>query len=206
LTIGYGLLVIFSNFLEIFVVYARTVKPLVPLICLLGGWVFGRFTMLARRIGIIAMVITVAAAAFNFWPHFGRVFPHDVEVAVMRNFGNPKRTLTITGSLYTFWNLRVTRPDLALVNCRELFPIRSYIGYPAGKTLLRVAHPITYLPFQYECHTPRERHVLRTEDVSIRLIQLSRPDELPDNPPMSMLYRPEDRPNGHERIPPDAER
>jgi hypothetical protein len=103
------------------------------------------------------------------------------------------------GSLYIFSGWPDTRPDLALVNARGLYPIRSYIGYPAGQTLLQISHPLTYLPFQYECHTPRERSILRSQDISIRLIKLTDPSGLPDDPPRSMLYLPEDRPTGYER-------
>ena len=62
--------------------------------------------------------------------------------------------------------------------------------------MLRITHPLTYAPFQYECHTPRERALLRRENISIQLIQLAHPDALPDNPPLSLLYQPEDFPTG----------
>ncbi|MEO6005736.1 MAG: hypothetical protein ABIZ04_22805 [Opitutus sp.] len=195
----YALLVTFSNGLHLFVVYARTVKPLVPLFCLLGGWSIHRLTGDQPLIRSFVAGGIISLSVLHFWPHFTRVFPLDVELAVLRNWGNPKRSLSVTGSLYTFSGWPVTRPDLALVNNCGLYPIRTYIGFPAGQTIFRVQNPLTYLPFQYECHTPREREVLRTRDVSIRLIKLTDPAAVPDDPPMSMLYQPEDRPTGYER-------
>lgn len=197
LAAAYGLLVLFSTGLERFVVYARTVKPLVPLLALLGGWALARLLEGRARLQPVALAGLIIAAAVNFWPHFPRVFPQDIEAAVMRHWGNPKRTLSVAGSLYVGLELPVKRPDLALVNAQLLYPVRSYVGFPAGDTLLRFDHPVAYRPFQYECQTPRERALLRNNDVSIRLIRLAAPSTLPDNPPPSLLYRAEDRPTGH---------
>ncbi len=196
LVAAYGLLVLFSCGLERFVVYARTVKPLVPLLALLAGWALARLLERWPRLQPVALAGLIAAAAVNFWPHFPRLFPRDIEIAVMRHWGNPKRTLSVAGSLYVGLELPVKRPDLALVNAQLLYPVRSYVGVPAGDTLLRFDHPVSYRPFQYECQTPRERSLLRSHDISIRLIRLAAPGTLPDNPPPSLLYRAEDRPTG----------
>jgi hypothetical protein len=199
LVAAYGLLVLFSNGCHVFVVYARTVKPFIPLICLLGGWAAYRLLNSARYLTPVAVVLVVCAATLSFWPHFSRVFPFEVETAVLRNWGSPKRTLSIAGTFYSFSRWPVNRPDLALVNARELYPVRNYVGYPAGKAIFRVEHPLAYRPFQYECHTPRERHELRNHDISIQLIQLDSPSSLSDQPPADMLYQLSEKPNGYER-------
>jgi len=192
----YGLLLLFAHGFELFVVYARTVKPLIPMFCLLGGWALSE--LLAHRPALRPVVAAgiVLAATINLLPHFGRVFPRDVETAVLKHWGNPKRTLTIAGSLYVPYGAPVNRPDLALVNAQLLYPVRALLPVPDGETLLRVTHPLTYKPFQYECHTPRERALIRQHDLSIRLIRLADPAALPDNPPLSMLYQPADYPTG----------
>ncbi len=196
LVTAYGLLLLFAHGLELFVVYARTVKPLIPMFCLLGGWALSG--LLANRPGLRPVVAAgiVVAATFNLLPHFGRVFPRDVETAVLQHWGNPKHTLTIAGSLYVPYGAPVNRPDLALVNAQLLYPVRALLPLPRGETLLRVTHPLAYKPFQYECHTPRERSLIRQHDLSIRLIRLADPAALPDNPPLSMLYQPADYPTG----------
>ena len=192
----YALIVLLSCGLERFVVYARTVKPFVPLLCLAGGWALARLLANRRRLAFAAIGVITLAAVANFWPHFTRVFPRDVEIAVLRQWGNPKRTFSVTGSAYVPLAQSVTRPDLALVNCQWIYPLRDFAGFPAGRTLLRVEHPLSYAPFQYEGHTPRYRVLLRTHDISIRLIQLAAPAALPDNPPPSMLYQQAERPVG----------
>jgi hypothetical protein len=172
------------------------VKPLVPAFCLLGGWslalLLGRRTVLR----VVALAAIVLAGALHDWPHFGRVFPREIEVAVLRSAGNPKHTLSVAGSIYIPLALPVSRPDLALVNCQMLYPVRAYIGYPPGATIFQFDHPLSYLPFQYESHTPRERALLRSHDISIRLVKLADPAAVPLDLPAALQYRNEDRPTG----------
>jgi hypothetical protein len=193
---AYGLLVLASVVMGKFVVYGRTVKPLVPLVCLLAGWavcsvIEGRRSL--RWVGAAALVV---CAAVHFAPHFARVFPRDVEITVLRNFGNPKRTLSMSGSIYIPLALPVTRADLALVNAQMIYPVRGFIGFPEGRTLFRIEHPLTYGPFQYEGHSPAERALLRTQDISIRLISLSHPGQVPDDLPVPLRFQATDRSTG----------
>jgi hypothetical protein len=92
--------------------------------------------------------------------------------------------------------MTVTRPDLALVNAQLLYPIRDYIGFPAGESLLRLENPLSYEPFQYEGHTPRERQLLRTRDISIQLVRLSNPSGVPDDLPWAERFQNAERPTG----------
>jgi hypothetical protein len=196
LAAAYGFLVLSSTVMEKFVVYGRTVKPLVPLVCLLAGW--GLRHLIGERTWLRVLVsFALAASCFlSFAPHFFRVFPRDAEIAVMRDLGNPKRSLSVSGSIYIPLPLPVTRPDLVLVNAQMIYPIRGYIGYPEGTTLMRIEHPLTYAPFQFEGHTPRERAILQSEDISIRLIRLADPARTPDDLPLNLRFQNSDRPTG----------
>jgi hypothetical protein len=197
LGMAYGLLLVTSVVMERFVVYGRTVKPLVPLLCLMGGWAVHRLVAQRRWLKVLAAAALVASGFVHFAPHFTRVFPRDVEVAVLRQFGNPKRTLSVSGSIYIPLALPVTRGDLALVNAQMLYPIRGYIGFPQGQTLFRIGHPLTYGPFQYEGHTPAERAILQTQDISIRLMRLPHPGQVPDDLPFPLRYQNSDRRTGN---------
>jgi hypothetical protein len=192
----YACLVLFSVFLEKFVVYARTVLPMVPFFCLAGGWALRQLVADRALLKGAAAAGLALAGLVHFAPHFTRVFPRDVEILVLRNFGNPKHSLSVSGSLYAQLDLPVTRPDLALVNAQLIYPLKEYIGYPEGKVLLRVENALTYRPFQYECYTPRERRLIRTEDISICLIQLRNPAEVPDDLPRRFRIQGSDRPMG----------
>lgn len=196
LAVAYGLLVLFSCGFARFVVYARTVKPLLPALCLLGGWALARQLAPRPLFKPFAALVILCAAAAHFWPHFTHVFPRETEIAVLRTWGNPKRALTVAGSIYIPLALPVARPDLALVNAQFLYPVRATLPPPAGTTLLRFDHPLAYPPFQYEGHTPRERALLRSTDLSQRLVRLAAPATVPDHPPPALLYQTADRPTG----------
>lgn len=193
---AYLLLVALSVGFHLFVVYARTLKPFVAIFCLLGGWALASmFERYSNFRGVAAGVIALVAL-LNFAPHFTRIFPREAEISVLRTWGNPKHSLSVAGSLYIPLALPVTRPDLALVNAQLLYPITHHIGYPEGETLLRVQHALSYSPFQYESHSPRERTLLRTQDISIRLIKLAAPAAVPMDLPPELRYRSHNRPTG----------
>ena len=197
LGVAYGLLVLGSCGLGRFVVYGRTVKPLVPALCLLGGWATRRGVEQFPRGRPLVAAGIFAVGALNFWPHFGRVFPRETEVAVLRAWGNPKRALTVAGSVYIPLTLPVTRPDLALIDAQPLYPVRAPLAAPTGVTLLRLEHPLSYPPFQYEGHSPRERAILRSTDISMRLVRLTTPGDVPDHPPPAVRFGDTDRATGH---------
>ncbi len=86
------------------------------------------------------------------------------------------------GSIYLRMSLPVTRPEFVLVNLQMLYPVREESVLPKGQTLLKLNHPLTYAPYQYEQHTPSERDFLRTHDISMRLIRCENPATVPDEP------------------------
>lgn len=196
IAMSYAWLVLFSLGLEKFVVYARTVKPWVPFFCLAGGWAAARLLTNRPRVARWLATGCCITAAAHFAPHFSRTFPSEVEIKILRDLGNPKHTLSVSGSLYAPLALPVRRPDLVLANAQLLYPVRDFIGYPAGLTVLSVEHPLAYPPFQYESHSPRERTLLRTHDIRIRLIKLTQPDQIPDDLPPWLRFTASDRPDG----------
>jgi len=182
LALSYGLLVLFSVGLEKFVVCGRMVKPLVPFFRLAGGWAAVRLLQERKAMTTVAMIAVGALAVFNLAPHFFRTLPGEVETRLLRELGNPKRALSVKGSIYLRMSVPVTRPELVLVNLQMLFPVREAVAFPTGQTLLRLEHPLTYAPFQYEQHTPRERAFLRENDIRMRLIRSDNPAAVPDEP------------------------
>jgi len=196
LSAAYGALVLLSVVLRTFVVYGRTTKALVPLLCLLGGWAVERLAGSRRAAQAAVAALLASSLLVSFSEHLTRVYPREVEIAVLKKYGNPKRTLSVSGSLYQVLVQPVTRPDLVLVNAQLLYPIRGVIGAPPGRTLLRVAHALSYEPYQYEGFTPAERRALRTSDISVRLIALSDPASVPNDLPPALRYGLSDRPTG----------
>ncbi|HVS52988.1 MAG TPA: hypothetical protein VHD62_11595 [Opitutaceae bacterium] len=196
---AYLLLVVASVGFEKFVVYGRTVRPLIPLLCLPAGFALARVVDARRWARPLVLAGLVAAAAFDFLPHYALAFPADVRERVWREAGVPKLALSFSGPLLGAPNPPVQRPDLALVNTEALFPLRDFVGEPAGETIFSVAHPSSLAAYQYEGYTPRERRLLRGHDVSIKLIRLAHPADVPDSPPPAQLMQPSDVPDGRDR-------
>ena len=57
-----------------------------------------------------------------------------------------------------------------LLNAQHLYSPRAARPVPTGTELMRFAHPLQYLPYQYEGFQPMERQVLRHLDISMRLL------------------------------------
>lgn len=192
---AYGLMVLVSTVLHRFVIYGRTARPLVPLICLLGGWAFTRLLVRPghRRLAVAAIV---AGGILNFLPQFTLEFPHDLEGRILANVGKTKTVLSVNGCLFRPLTMAVTRPDLALANAQMLYPVRDYAGYPRGEVLISLPHPLSSLPYQYEGHTPRERRILRENDIAMKLIRLADPASVSPWPPVERQFTAADRPDG----------
>ncbi len=198
----YLLPVIASVGLEKFVVYARTCRPLIPLICLLGGFGFHTLATRLPRCRRWLAGFIMAGALLSFAPHFNRVYPREFAFRVLQQYGVTKDWVSFTGTIYQPLLLPVTRPDLVLVNAVNLYPLRGFQGYPAGEVLLSVDHPLNYLPYQYEGHTPRERRLLRQNRVAMELVRLTHPESVPDHPPPATLFGAADRADGYDHRPP----
>lgn len=193
----YLLLVLASTVAHRFVLYGRTVRPLVPLLCLAAGWAAVHLT--ARRAAWRAPLAAVAAlaAVTMFLPHYLRVFPREFEQRVLLEFGMTKRTLEFSGSIYRPLALPVTRPDLLLVNAQFLYPLRGRLPAPDGEVLFALAHPLAHPPFQYEGHTPRERALLRAGPLlEMKLVRPADPSAWPDHLPVPLAFGDADRPDG----------
>lgn len=193
----YGALVVASVGLEKFVVYGRSVRPLVPMACLAGGWATARLLTARPRSLVLAGAAGLAGCALlSAGPHLMRVFPREVEQDVLVRVGVPKHALSFSGSIYRALALPVTRPELALVDCQSLYPVRGFVGLPEGVVVFALPHPFAYPPFQYEGHGPAERRRLREHEPAIRLVRLAHPDQVPNHPPAAQLFAPGDRPDG----------
>jgi len=188
---------------EKFVIYARTVRPLVPFFCLTGAYALHALAGWRPRLAPAAAVLVIGGALTHFAPHFSRMFPREAEYYVQQEYGMTKHALSFSGVIYRQLDYPVKRPDLALLNAQSLYPLRSYIGEPAGRVLFTFEHPLAYLPYQYEGHTPRERALLREHPPLIKLLQLTAPAEVPEHPPAALIFGDADRADGfdHARRP-----
>lgn len=192
----YGLWVGVSSWAHLFVINARTVKPVVPLLCLLSGWGLASLLRSNFRLGWAVGALIAALGVLNLVPHYFMVFPREFEAGVIAQVGNPKRTASVSGSHFSPKIPSVSAPAYLMVNAQYLYPIRSVATVPEGKTIFSAAHPLAYRPYQYDGFTPRQREILRLANLRMSLIQLADSAAVPDLPPAEFQATNADWPDG----------
>lgn len=181
---------------HLFVLNARLVKPLIPFACLLGGWGLAGLFAYQRKLGWAAVALLAGSAFTNLSPHYWRVFPREFEAEAVNRVGNPKHTVSVSGSYFRPQIPPVDAPAYALINAQYLYPVRAAATNPAGETIISAAHPLEYLPYQYDGFTPRQRRILRETDIRMRLVRLADPNAVPDLPPLAFRAQNLDWPDG----------
>jgi hypothetical protein len=152
----YGMLVLFSVGLEVFVVYGRLVRQLVPFFCLLSAAALTRLrgsaSLAYRAVANVAILAAAVQVLANFAQPLRQSFPAELnrEAAAIRDLGQT-RVLTI--------------------NARHFYPSPPPVTLPSRFRVIREArHPLEFLPYQYEGYNPRQREILRNTDITMRII------------------------------------
>lgn len=152
----YGTLVVLSVGFEKFVVYGRLVRQCVPFFCLMTAhWMIrlAQSGTMARRPLAALFVLILIQAGFNFYPPLVQVFP-----------GEFKRKADDIISLSG-------QGKYDLLYAHYIFPEPKQVSLGSHEVLLQSPHPLEFLPYQYEGYTPENRRVLRSTDISMRLIR-----------------------------------
>jgi hypothetical protein len=172
----YLILFIGSTGLEKFVVYGRLVKQLVPFFCLITAFSANCFLdqFEAKRplvwLGAIALLIQIA---FNFATPLTQQFPLDIERQIQATYGQVGRALTVKGPPVFGYDPNL-KPQYVLLNAQYLYPISGTRKPPDGRIIFQTAHPLQFLPYQFEGHDPGERAILQSVDLSMRLIDVGK--------------------------------
>jgi hypothetical protein len=172
----YAAIVLFSTGLERIGAFGRQARQLVPPLCLASAAAAApllRNARLARFWPVLAAAV-LAQAGFNFAAPLRLRFPRQLTPALEARHGPLGRDTTVHTDP---WPEDTPLPGAryVLLNARYLHPVYGPKAAPAGRELYRTLHPLEYLPFQYEGFLPVERWLLRSSDVSIRLID-TRPE------------------------------
>ena len=155
----YLMLVVFSVMLHKFVVYGRLARQCVPLFCILTAYGMERLRVSEgwkKYLFHIAMCIIVAQAGYNFSTPLTQSFPDDFRASAEKvAVSSPDRSyeLIIVDNL----NYSKLLPQLALIKPRAV--------------IMEAKNPLDFFPYQYEGFTPQERRMLRSRDISMRLIE-----------------------------------
>jgi hypothetical protein len=62
--------------------------------------------------------------------------------------------------------------DLIITNAKYIYPLPETLPNIHDTALMSTPHPINFLPYQYEGHTPEERQILRSANIKIELYQV----------------------------------
>ena len=175
----YLIMTLFSNALQIFVVYGRVARFLVPFVVMLCA--FGFQPLLTRRrlrtvTIFVAAVICLAAA--NFIPILQIHHYRLVQRYVYSNYEDVSFESTFGPDVpaHGFRSDRVPERRYKLLNAGVFYPITALFDRPPGKVLLEIEHFGKVKALQYEGMSARTREIFNMNDVKIWLID-TRPDE-----------------------------
>lgn len=184
----YLLLILGSNVLERFVVYDRTARLLVPFLCLASA--VGIAPLVARanlQVRCALILILIIQTGLNFGEALSERFPRDIAQWAVRTLGPGQvQFQTTLGEAQPVTTLFLPPIESAptaryvLVNPTDIWaededgkaalgavPLRLR---PTGNVLLRLPHPRQRPLHQYHGYTTGFREWLRSEDISVSLV------------------------------------
>jgi hypothetical protein len=172
-----------SALLHVFVVMGRQVRQLVPFLCLASAAVIAELIDRRRWPAWLMPACATALAlqvAWNFHQPLLQRFPRDVVSEIQAKYGPIDFDNSIEGP-------PLAREHVAsrwvLLNAQHLYHARAprpaYASARSGGggavEVMRFAHPLQFLPYQYEGSEPMERQVLRANDIAMRLLDTGAP-------------------------------
>ena len=168
----YCILALVSSGLQIFVLYGRTMRMLLPFIALVCGWSFAAWLrQRSSSLTVLFVGVVCIVALFNFSGLAAVRFSRDIARQVVAEYGD----YAIASTYYGQRKIRKMSPEDAqgrysLVNAFFIYPITEQSERPLGRVLLEAPHPLNYRPYQYEGMTPEMRDMVRRDPVMIWLI------------------------------------
>jgi hypothetical protein len=171
-----------SAIFHVFVVMGRQARQVVPFLCLATA--AAAVELLERRrwpswIVAAGVVALVAQTGWNFRQPLQQRFPRDVIAEITSKYGPIDFENTIEGPPLTHDHVE---SRWVLLNAQHLYnPRTPRPPLPSSVIeVMRFRHPQQFVPYQYEGLRPTERQVLRSSDISMRLIDIGAPvDRLP---------------------------
>lgn len=163
-------LVLLSNVFEIFVVYGRLVRQLVPLLALLAAWGIAHWCENQAHPRPawrwIMIVIVLAAGAANLATPLRQEFPLTF---------HPKAEAFIQALYDQPANPKVPRPSrqkIRIVNDRFFWPMPDPDILPPHEVLLTARHPLQFRPYLYEGFNHDQRAAFIDADIAMRVVLL----------------------------------
>lgn len=157
-----------------FVVYGRSVRQVVPFLCLAAGWGLGYlWESSQRRAATLFGASVIVFAALNMAAPLTQSFPREIIEWTGRHYPGVQRALTVQTRKSP--QPSSLQPGYVLLNAQHIYPILGSLPAPRGRELFRIPHPLEYAPYQYEGFSAVERGRLHGTDISIRLVDSRAP-------------------------------
>lgn len=172
-------LFIFSQLLDLMVIYGRTVKPLVPFLCLIASSpLLQLLNLFKRKLLVYKIIISMfAICTYNHYKvlklSFLKEFEKDVNTMGVKNF---ERISSINNSNSKPSNNN-SNSDFIVVNTEWIIPPFNnpvLLPIPEGKILLNKDSPYNYKPYQFLGLNRKERNVINSIKPRMLLIDQKR--------------------------------
>jgi len=173
------LLILLSDVVQTAVLYGRTIKQIVPFLCMACSLPLSQFkNFLPRpRINfaiILLLVASIAQAIYNQTTCLNITFPSSFNAQVENKYGPVSRQSNLKGPNLDVFEHAKPGSEYILVNGHNLIlPIHGQKVIPQGKVLLSARHPYQYKPYQFIHFNYRERAILDNTDLSMRLLKIN---------------------------------
>ena len=173
LIILYLLMVLFSAGLQIFVVYGRIARTLVPFLVMLSAFVFTPWLMSRgkKAFAVFIGVISILALA-NFVPAIRQEYFIEIAKRAEQEYGelSYETMLSHPASPFGVYGEENALARYKLLNAGYFHPITEMTDLPDGEVLMQVAHPFNHRPWQYEGMTADMRDIVNRDGLYIWLI------------------------------------
>ncbi len=171
-TVGlYAILALVSTGLELFVMYGRLARQLTPFLMLAAA--AASTTILRSKRMRHALLMTAALAGFaNLMQPFMITYPYQFAQRALTVSETFQRADTVTRLdwEYTFPDTINADAGYVLVNVSFFYPITGIGPLPSGRIIDEAAHPLEYIPYQYNGHERSSRQLLREQGLKMYLI------------------------------------
>lgn len=178
----YLCLFVSSVMLREFVVYGRLARQMLPFLMLLAanGLTQLDLSRLAPyRLTRILLVLAVAQASWNFLLSYRLSYPRQITEELQAEF---------PGFEFSTKRLAFGAPTLcqsggyAMENAKYFLQAPESTQQISGKVLWEAAHPLNFLPYQYEGYTSQQRQEFREQKLQMRFYKVDEQFMSENNP------------------------
>ena len=165
---------------ELFVLYGRTVRSLVPFVALICACSFASWFRERDFRGFAPCLAALCLLALaNFAPAINQQYPREISMRVIHEYG----PVDYAGDLNPPWPEKgeFLFPEdesarYALVNAGYYGTIENPASRPDGAIIYETPHPLMYRPWQFEGLAPAARALINDAGLYIRLVDTQSAD------------------------------